>query len=243
MPEQSASTTAGDTSGKTPGQPSTGDGAPSGQVISVTAQEFYDAFEKDKDAATKRFRNAVVEVTGVIENLAPQATTPPQGLVVLKAGKVGAMVACQTTDPEPWKKVSVEQKVKIKGVLPEEVFDERLVQCELVDLQPQPTPILSAEKLASAYAADRKGTIAKHEAKLVAVTGVVADKKAAENGGALISLKGKDKVAIVCGFTPIDKDESDPIKPGQHLTVLGQAIGGHDDSRFLLTLCHVIKNP
>src|SRR5262249_20504177 len=106
-----------------------------------------------------------------------------------------------------------------------------------------PTPILSAEKLAGEYAADGKATAAKHAAKLLAVTGVVVGKKVAENGGALVSLKGAGKAAVVCGFSPLDSDEAGAVKPGQRLTVLGHVVGGHDDGRFLVTLCRVIKTP
>jgi hypothetical protein len=242
-PNPNAAKPGGDIGSKASGQPGVGEGPPAGTVISLTAAEFYDAFNKDPAAATKRFQNAVVELTGVITNISPVPTTPPQGSITLEGPGLGNFLLCYTTDPEPWKKVSFQQKVKLRGVLPERLLHPGLTKCEFVDLTPNPTPVLTAAALAAEYVANKQQTETKYDHKILVVSGEVVKKKADENGCAQVWLKGKDPVMIDLAIPAYDPTVVDPIKPGQQLTVLGTVTGGHEENCFSLRLCHVLKKP
>ena len=96
----------------------------------MSAQELSDEYEKDKEAATKKYAGSVVQLTGVVRN-AQRAMV----FLDVKNDKTARGITCNTRDPEPFAKVSRGQKIKIKGELVLE-FGLTLRDCELVDPGP-----------------------------------------------------------------------------------------------------------
>jgi hypothetical protein len=217
-------------------------------VVSMTATAYYEAVKKDPKGTHAKLKGSIVELTGTIDNINLHPFKKGWGQIILKVDGGLKYVDCYPVESEPWKKVSVNQMVKIRGVRPDdEAFasDVTLRKCVFVDLRPDPTPSLTSEQLATEYAADRKATIAKyHKRGKIIVTGEIVAKEKNEAGAAGIYLKGQGKIRVEAGFTGGDQATTDAFKVGQKITVYGTVLDfEHKDDTFALRFCDLLKQP
>jgi hypothetical protein len=209
--------------------------------FTLTAEDLLRECNKDRDAADKKYRDAVIELKGEVSGVS--AGLSGDAFVSLKPGNNLLGVTCATVDREPWANVSKGQQVTVKGVWPESRLGVSLARCVIVDRGPNPAAVLTAEQLAAEYAADRAATVNKYRGKDVIVTGVIAAKATTDTGAPSVCLKGNDKVRVECGFTDLanDKKVVEPLAAGQQVKVIGELLGiDHTDESVALRFCHLI---
>ena len=84
-------------------------------------------------------------------------------------------------------------------------------------------PMMTYKRLSTAareYAAGPEATNKKYSGKWLIVEGEVADKS--KEGPAKIYLKGNGKVRVKCDVSTFEQQLTAPMRPGQHVQLLGQ---------------------
>ena len=92
--------------GKSPSQEAGGDDSkanrhtPDVKAFSLTAKQFYDEFQADKDAFQNRYRDAIIEIDGKANDASINLSGPFVRLDVGKGDVTGPY--CFTMDKQPW---------------------------------------------------------------------------------------------------------------------------------------------
>jgi hypothetical protein len=209
--------------------------------FTLTAEELVGEHKKDRAAAEKKYRNAVIELRGEVSGVS--AGLSGDAFVSLKAGSNLLGVSCAMVDREPWASVSKGQQVTVRGVWPPSQVGVSLARCVIVARGPSPAAVLTAERLAAEYAADAFGTVNRYKGKDVIVTGVVLAREKSATGAPTIYLKGNDRVRVDCGFTDLVNDKSalESLATGQQVKVVGELLGiDHTEGSVALRFCHLV---
>jgi internalin A len=186
----------------------------------LTADAFYKEYEADRAAATKKYKDKVIELSGEVDGMGRNISGDSH--ITLKVEKQLIGVMCVTADEQPWAKAVKGQKVKIKGKWPEFSVGAALIYCVFVETGEYKGIPITAAELAKEFAADGEATVKKYEGKILVLTGEVVAKEFNSAGAAGIELKSDNKVKVKCSFTATEKDVTKPIKVGQKLTVVGE---------------------
>jgi hypothetical protein len=189
----------------------------------LTSKDFATQYEKDSEAAGKKYKGKVIELTGVVWRVGYLAESDYLGLA--GSGSRGNDVSCLTRERVPWRKALPGQTVTIRGTGIEPPFTGAptvLFKCDIVAVSGEPPPVLTADQLSEKFAANPEETLRTVEGKPVVVTGVV--EKVGDNpSGFRVTLKTKAKgPAVVCIFD-FHQDENIPpeLKPGRPLKCVG----------------------
>jgi hypothetical protein len=207
----------------------------------LTAEELVQEHKKDREAANKKYRNAVLELRGEVSGVS--AGLSGEAFVSLKAGNNLLGVSCAMVDREPWASVCKGQQVTVRGVWPAARVGVSLTRCVIVGKGPSPAAVLTAERLAAEYAADRATTVNRYKGKDVILTGVVAARAKGPTGAPTIFLKGNAEVRVDCGFTDLVNDKSalEALTAGQQVKVVGEFLGiDHTEGSVALRFCHLV---
>jgi hypothetical protein len=213
--------------------------AQAGKVAKVTAEQLTKEFADDKKGAEKKYpMNLIVEVEGEVKKSEklPSGDTWAVHLEGFEKGKglFTKVVDCEFgAKAKSYKKAQElvpDQKVKIRGKFYSAFeYGQRLVDCELVEVGPDPAIKVTAAQLSKDFAADRKAAATKYKDKQVLLEGVVAQPvgpKAKyyvvlENSGE----KGAPAVHVEFGFTQTAEKLFSQLKKGQKVTVRGRCEG------------------
>jgi hypothetical protein len=208
-------------------------------VFSLSAEEFFRGYQRDREAAVRKYTGAVVELRGVVGIMEHDVGGAPA--ISLKAMDDPVGVKCITLDAQPWAKVSPGQKVEVRGRLPDFHVGPALEQCRLKSLEPDPALALDAEQLAAEAAADAVAAMAKYQGKYLRIRGSVSEKQEAPNGTTRVTLAARDGVRVVCQFPPFEKPRVDAMAIGQPLRAIGRCTGARQPRLVLLDLCVPIE--
>ncbi len=189
-------------------------------AFKLTAEAFYKEYADDRAAATKKYKDKVIELSGEVDGMGRNFSG--EAYVTLKVEKQLIGVTCATADEQPWAKAVKGQKVKIKGKWPEFSVGAALIYCVFVETGEYKGIPITAAELAKEYAADREATVKKYDGKHLVLTGEVVAKEFNSAGAAGMELKADGKVKVQCSFTAFEKDVTKPIKVGQKITVVGE---------------------
>src|SRR5260221_494094 len=100
-------------------------------AFTVTAQDFYDEYQKDEKSFAAKYADKLVEVTGDVYSVAwKDSDNAAMILLNLKGNQV---FLCISNDPEPWAKILGGQKVTLRGVYPKEAFSFHLGKCDITN--------------------------------------------------------------------------------------------------------------
>ena len=213
--------------------------AQAGKVAKVTAEQLPKEFADDKKAAEKKYpMNLIVEVEGEVKKAEKLAVTETWAVHLegFEKGKglFTKIVDCQfepkTKSFQKAKELVPDQKVKIRGKFYSAFeYGQRLVDCELVEVGPDPAIKVTASQLSKDFATDRKAAETKYKDKQVLLEGVVAQPVGPkskffivlENSGE----KGAPAVHVEFGFTQTVEKLFSQLKKGQKVTVRGRCEG------------------
>jgi len=189
-------------------------------AFTMTADKFFAEYKADRDAASKKYKGQVIELSGTVASMGRNFAG--ESHVALQAGKDFLGVMCFTAEFEPWTKVVPGQKVKIKGKWPDYPFVPTLIHCDFIETGKYEGIALSAAELAKEYATDHEAASKKYDKKYLILTGVVENKEFNSAGAASVQLKVAGKVKVFCSFTAFEKDVTKAIKVGQSIKLIGE---------------------
>lgn len=229
-PPETRTEASGEPESTPPAQPVRADA----KTYSLTAKEFYDEYQRDKQSLTAKYKDAVMEISG--EAVMASAA---QGVPFVRLG-VGidevTGVHCFTQEKQPWALVVPGQQVKLRGKLPERLFGAQLQDCEIVEAGPSPAIATSAESLAAELAADPKAMHAKYQDAYFFLEGTVDgfDDKLS----CVVYLKGSAGVRVRCAFDVFGEQQQIPsLKVGSRVHVVGHYPHFGEDNEVFLQLC------
>jgi cold shock CspA family protein len=204
--------------------------------FTLTAKAFDEEYNKDKKAAEAKYKGKVVELSGTVKlvgrNLGKEA------FVSLDAGSKNITgVMCFTTDKQPWLKATPGRTAKLKGKWPEFTVGPSLVGCIVTEVSGPETPTLTADELGKAYAADKDATTKKYDNKYLFLTGEIAKVTFNEAKAASVLFKTSGKTKVLATFTAFDKEETEKLKAGQKIKVLGLYSFNFAPDEVSLNLC------
>jgi tRNA_anti-like len=237
------STVASHGAGGEPNTPKTADKpADSKPILSVSAEDYYEEWAKNEAEAFVKYKGRTIELEGTIAYFSPDNNQPGWSVVTLASKHELKTVPCHFHEQAPWTKISVCQKVKIKGEGPGfEILGPGLNNCVFVDLQAAPTTVLTSQQLAKEYSMDKKGTIAKYDGKLLVLTGEVLSKDIGDLHS-FVTLRSDNGIKVSCAIAYAKQATLDAIKPGDQIKLLG---GFHEfaqgEKSTGLGACYIIK--
>jgi uncharacterized protein (DUF1330 family) len=212
--------------------------------FSLKAETYYDDYQRDKQAAFKKYFGKVVELSGVVESMG-QDPRAGRSFIHLRASEATHGVQCITLDPEPWATVSPGQTVRLKGTWPKEtaVSTATLGDCVFVKKGPNPAIAISAVDLAKEYAADKDAAIKKYENKYLIVDGEIVHKETiSKRGTVTVALTGDGGVRVACFFTFVESVQSKPLQVGQRIKLIGTFVKPEETRDVTLSTCLLITN-
>jgi len=185
--------------------------------FSLSAEELEAEYQMDKQAAEKKYKGKIIELSGVVERLYGDEPA----FIGLHAGKRRLGLPCVMTDKEPWARVARGQTVKLRGSWATQGDLPALYDCMIVDAGPNSAVLLSAAKLAEEYAADPKSVANRYNDKAVILSGEVVENKNDESGR-IVRLKGTEKVSIELRYGPVFEKRGTNIMAGEVIKVYGE---------------------
>lgn len=212
----------------------------------MTAQEFHSEFMKNTKTAEAKFNGKVIELSGEVSAVGHNMFD--EYAIVLKVEGDFAGVRCLTADDEPWSKVCNGQKVKVKGKRTAICIGATILGCVVVDSDPSPAVVMTAEQLAKEFAANPDEAKSKYPfSKQVILSGEILDKKYDEQGHATVTFKTQGKIRVQGVIASSEKKLSDNLKIDQQLKGLAGFLTYSDDrvlfSSFLPFKPNVTKLP
>jgi hypothetical protein len=203
--------------------------------FSLSAEQFFQEFQKDRAAAGEKYRGGVIELSGVVKLMGRNFAG--ESYLDLEIDGSASGVICSTVESEPWSKIGPGQKVKVKGMFPESTASPMLAASVIVEAGPSQTVTLSAEQLAREYAANALAAKKKYNDKYLLVSGEVVDKSYNSAGAPSVAMKGDGKVRVACNFTANENVLTRSMQPGQTIQVLGQFTLNFDPDEVGLYFC------
>jgi hypothetical protein len=191
----------------------------------VTAKAIAEEFKSDNPGAIAKYKDKIIEVTGLIKNAGIDKSDAPFLLLDGFPGAFGG-VHCVTQDKTPWKKAMPGQVVTLRGKVPEFATLARLTECEIGDVKGPQLPVVTATKLSQEYRLNPAGTDKKYEGKWIILLGEVASVAAIDVGedamAALVTFKTDGKAPnIGARFFGNDNKMTTGLEAGAKLKVLG----------------------
>src|SRR5262249_8818295 len=182
-----------------------------------------DQFTKDKKATKKKYESAALELSGTIGVIVKGYEGEAFLIFSTKGEDPVSRVSALMVDPEPWAKLSPGQKVKLRRTCRFTPY-QALFESVIVEAGPNPAVVITAERLAEEYAADRKATVDRYLKKYFILSGEVEKKEEHKSKFIAVYLKGKNGIRVECGF-PGDSiycPMAESIKIGQKVRVFGE---------------------
>jgi hypothetical protein len=231
---------AGTAPGKGPGTPAAAVDKPE---VKTTAEGLAKEVLADEKAAGGKYKDKVVELEGAVEfanavigdgrmfHLAG-AKKKPTDVVGLN---LFCVPAAADKDKVWW--LGKGQKVKVvgrvTGVTSSGVY---LDQCTVTELEPSPTPRVTAEQLTGEFGKDEAAAKAKYLTKEgypkeVIVEGTVAGLATTKDGFYSVNLAGKEGLAVSC---TVNKEAYEGLKQGDKVTMKGDVSGLYKDRKAVL---------
>lgn len=187
----------------------------------ATAADWYAEFEKDADAATKKYAGKVIELTGTVQVVTANDFEDELPLY-LEVNKGESGLRCAMTDVNVWEKACQGTEVTIRGRLPVKGhLNGELSGAVLVKADKNPASSFTATELASQFVNDQKSLENKHKGKWAYVEGEVVWAGKTPGGWMEFKLKGVEGCNVICPVPREGKLKVESLKVGQKLKVLG----------------------
>ena len=185
--------------------------------FSLTAEELQAEYQRDEQAAEKKYKGKIIELSGVVKAVYNDAP----GIIGLVAAKRTLGFPCVMIEKEPWARVAPGQTVKLRGPWAPYGEHPALYDCVIVEAGPNPAVVLTAAKLADEYAADPDGVTKKYSGKPIILSGEVVENKN-DDKGRIVRLKATKKVRIELGYGPAFEKRGAKLMVGQTVKVFGE---------------------
>jgi hypothetical protein len=192
--------------------------------FTLSSKEYDKAYNDNMPAALDKYGNKVVEVTGKVMTLFyDEGDGKPclylEGEKPQNAG--GTWVHCEMADKYPWTKVNAGQTLTVKG-RGHPSFARQVVNCEIVKVEGDPAPRLTADEFAKRAADPKLQELQKKGPNQFVVSGEIDRHDGVVNKTGLY-LKTKDGKGVLIHFSPADHKRLNVAswKPGQKIEVIG----------------------
>ncbi len=190
-------------------------------VARLTCKEFIEEFKKDNKAASDKYFNKFVELTGTLGFITFKQGDP--GIALKKNADdniAGDKVFCLTRDLEPWKKAAQGRTLKLRGKV-SGMESTNLSECEIVEVTGPAHPAVTAEQLAKECDADSNATERKYKSKLLLITGEVDSITLKSDTGPHIFFKTPTPgTRVRAGFDEQLEQKMSTFMKGQKITIL-----------------------
>ena len=208
------------------------------ETVAVAAETLRNELQKDRAIAAQKYQSVEVELSGVVRTVGSRG---PETFVTLDAGPGLGLMCVFADEKQPWAKLSRGQKVKLRGLWPETLGQDGLVQCKIADLGPSTAQEMSAESLAEMFVKDKDGVRKKYDEKPLVIMGIVTDMRRNELGAVRVFLKGTDSARVDCGFNAADRKEAESVRMGQRVLLTGEFAALESNNEPALRGCRLIQ--
>jgi hypothetical protein len=196
-------------------------------AFKVTAEELFAEARKDVTAATKKYKGAVIEVSGEPTNF---DRSGDKSTIILQVSGVPVPVGvlCIVNTNEAWATIAHGQVVKLKGKCINVDISGKLTDCVtldncvVVDAGKERPVKVDAEAFTKEYLADKQAAAKKYDKKWLIVEGQYVG-QLEENGLPVVKLKGADKLDVKYHVSVFEKSYIANLKPGDKVKFMGQA--------------------
>ena len=187
--------------------------------FTLTSADFVKEFKTNAKDAHAKYKDKVIELTGVIASIGTNAGGEAVFLLEGPDPKGFDWTAVSFSEPRPWKKAAPGQKVKLKGKVHPDVSLAMLVYPQIVEVTGDEPPKLTADDLGQEYAKGIEAAEKKYDKKWIILSGQI--EKINEKDGILFKTKEKTP-QVFARFAPDQFKLVKDWKPGQNVTVIGQ---------------------
>jgi hypothetical protein len=195
--------------------------------VTTDAESWHAEWKKDAEAARKKYKGKIVELSGVVEH--PDDDPYGRiGYIWLKAKSDILGPRCALDDTAPWLKVGPGCTIKIRGTVPDFGLSGDLYPCVIVESSPTTCLEITAARLAKEFAADKKAALDKYEKKWLIVEGELTGKepsKIDEGRFIYLTLKGDGAVNVRCYIannSDYQRKANEDLEVGQKMKVCGE---------------------
>jgi hypothetical protein len=210
--------------------------------FSIGSKQLEEEYARDRAAAETKYKDKVLELTGVVKIVGHHINKAPY-LSLEGANKDLLGIMCFTQDRHPWRKATPGQTVKLRGKWPRQTSTTALVECVLIEVSGPRAPSLTAEALAKEYAADPRAASEKYEGGYLILAGEIETVTPDEQNAVSVSFKTAGTPRVLCKFTAFDGEETDRLKPGQKVKILGQYALNFNKDDARLFFCVLYEEP
>jgi hypothetical protein len=188
----------------------------------VASREFVAEFKKDSKAAHAKYKGKTVEVTGLLKSVGTNGGGDPVLLIEGEPMK-SDFTSCITVERYPGKLAVPGQTITVKGRAHPDFPGPNLLDVEIVKVEGDKPPSLTADALAAEFAKGHEAAAKKYENKWVALSGEIEKVNLNDVKAATVVFKTTEKKPrVVALFTAFDEKRNTAFKPGQKIEVIGE---------------------
>jgi hypothetical protein len=189
--------------------------------FSLSSGAFVAEFQADAGAASHKYANKVVELTGKLSTVGYDREGKPLFYLDGPDPKKLERAACTMADRFPWQKATPGQTVTLKGKGPSFGLTARLVDCAVLEVKGDPAPRLTADEFAEQGTAKSIPFRPENEFRHLIVSGEI-DRIDPGNSGLFLKTKAKEPGALI-HFSPEEYKRLGVASwaPGQKVEVIG----------------------
>ncbi|QDV18346.1 tRNA_anti-like protein [Gimesia panareensis] len=201
------------------------------EKYSLTATEYFDAYQQDKEAARKKFEGQQIRLTGKVKKL--QRTFLGSPLIKLYGTDDPKLMQDQFSNEvsihfplksvvSPWTHIGLDQEITVEGIGDDS--PAALDDCHITEVKGAFKPdYLAAEELLKEFTTDPDATDKKWEYRWLYLTGTI---KSVDVNRNQVELGTKQKRTAL--LKTDDKFDLQHLKPGQKIEILGHYSGLRD---------------
>ncbi|WP_197993320.1 OB-fold protein [Gimesia aquarii] len=200
--------------------------------FTLTAADFSQEYQTDKETTTKKYAGKQIRLTGKVNSFHRAFTGG--GLMFLDGLSSGSnskrvKLDMHELERNPWTRAVIGQQVIVQGIFPKYFsFGPELQECRIIEVTGEMKPdYISAEQLSKALSTKPQQVDEKHEGKLIYLLGTIKDLDL-ENSRIELGTDQKTSALLRSEFT----NDFAHLKPGQKIKVLGEYVTDRSDDEL-----------
>jgi hypothetical protein len=188
------------------------------EVIHTSAIEFAQEFNKDKDAASKKYSEVDIELSGTVSGL---TRSVDDTISIFLNSSDGLGILCRTADDDLLGNILPGQSVVVRGRLAVSQMGPALTKCTIVKKGPTTGFEFTANEFVQAWAGDSAAADQKFGSQSIVVTGIVKSITPNSVGAVTVLLAAANDMQVDCRFTSLDGFDTQSMKVGELTRIVG----------------------
>jgi hypothetical protein len=209
-------------------------------ALTVAPGELTKDYNADEADADKRYKDKVLEISGVIQEGFLSAPDAVERDVSVEGDEPTHFIFCRFVASAAPRVTNLTkgQQIKLRGKCAGMRMPVFLIDCELIDVGPDPAAPVTAAELAREFAKDKKAAEEKYKGKQLLIEGVVVRTEVEERGIRRAYLEGFNEnadqsILINAGFHYAQLKDLVGLKKGQKVKLKGECRSILDGNVFV----------